>query len=531
MCQVVLGELVSGEDRRPLPGTLVTLVDSTGMRWARYVTNASGRFILRPNMPGRYIIRAERIGYQAAVSPLLTVNDTLLYRFIIQPLPVQLPGIDVASRERGCERHRDGTAVATLWNEIRKALNVAEWTEQTANLTYGSRVYRVTIDTEHQLLRSEEHSDYNSRSRMPFSVASAADLAARGFSRPHDDDLYLLAPDAAVLTSPEFVDTHCFRLTADRRVPQLIGLSFEPLRRRDEVVDITGTLWVDRASSALRTLEFTYTNLPRPLSQYGARGDMKFSQLGNGLWIVESWRIQGPQLVMRRIDPGQPQLQRAGITEDGGLVVRASDGDTLLYETPRGTSSIQGVAREARDGAPLAGAHIFLVGTVYEAMSDAYGRFRIDGVPAGRYALTFTHEIVKDIRFSVPIDSVRLSADTTVSKELSIPAFPEILRVVCPDDREDRVHTGLIYGVVRDAAGAPIAGAEVRADWETSNSRGGVEKHYRDGVRTDRDGRYYMCWMPLNDDIVLKMTAGRIEQLMDIRINRSALPFVRADFP
>jgi hypothetical protein len=534
--QVVLGELVAAEDRRPLPGTLITLVDSSGMRWGRYVTNAAGRFILRPSMPGRYMIRAERIGYQVATSPMLSVGkDTLLYRFAIQPLPVQLPGLDVASRDRGCERHRDGTAVATLWNEIRKALNVAAWTEETANLTYGSNVYRMSIDTEHLLLRSEEKSTYTTIGRMPFSVASAADLARRGFSRSQGDDLYLLAPDAAVLTSAEFVDTHCFHLMADQRRPDLIGLSFAPLRRRDDIVDINGTLWVDRASSALRRLEFTFTNLPRPVSEHGARGEMKFLRLDNGLWIVESWRIQGPALVLRRRAATERlEVVRVGITEDGGLVLRASDGEVLLWEVPRGRSAIEGIARKAPGGDPLPGARVFLAGTGYEAVSDARGRYRIDSLPAGRYALTFSHDIVKDVPFSVAIDSLNVGADTTLARDVTIPGIEEITRMVCPNQAEDNFGPGLIYGVVRDSDGAPIAGAQMRAEWEQPSRRGGSDQHYRN-TRTDAMGRYYLCWMPVDDDILLSRTVRdgfkAPTQSMDIRLVKSALPIMRVDFP
>ena len=57
-----------------------------------------------------------------------------------------------------------------------------------------------------------------------------------GFSRPNGTDVYLLGPDATILTSQEFLDTHCFGVVADSRNPGMIGLSFAPLRRRDDIV-------------------------------------------------------------------------------------------------------------------------------------------------------------------------------------------------------------------------------------------------------------------------------------------------------
>jgi hypothetical protein len=531
--QVVIGELIGADNGRPLPGTLVTLVDSAGMRWARYVTNAAGRFILQPNTPGRYIIRAERIGYQVAVSPLLTVTDTLRYRFVIQPLPVQLPEIDVASRERGCARRPDGPAVAALWNEIRKALDVAQWTAETGGLTYTGHVYQTTIDPERQLLRDAESTAYSARSHMPFVVASPAELASRGFSRPNGTDVYLLGPDATILTSQEFLDTHCFGLTADARAPGMIGLSFEPLRRRSDIVDIAGTLWVDRASAALRRLEYEYTNLPRPMSQFGATGNSEFMRLNNGLWIISRWRIEAPEMEARA-DGGRMNVVKLGAIESGGFVTSASDGETLLHAAPRGRTTIEGVARASPRGEPLHDARVFLAGTEFEAVSDSAGRFRIDSIPPGRYALTFFHDLVKDVPIPVAVDSLHIRADTTIVRDVSMPATEELFRTLCPRQRVERGRTGLIYGVVYDQRGEPIPGADVRADWKVVGSDRNVDD-FSWQTRTDALGRYYLCSMPLENDIVLRKWVvadglRRSELSVEVRVDRSAPPIMRVDF-
>lgn len=49
------------------------------------------------------------------------------------------------------------------------------------------------------------------------------------------------------------------------------------------------------------------------------------------------------------------------------------------------TARLEGHVRDAATGLPLPGAHIRLVGTTYGAVSDADGRYRLAGVPPGRY--------------------------------------------------------------------------------------------------------------------------------------------------
>ena len=52
------------------------------------------------------------------------------------------------------------------------------------------------------------------------------------------------APDAAVLLSDEFLDTHCFHVTRnERRAPGLIGLAFQPVRGRNLHHDAIDPVW------------------------------------------------------------------------------------------------------------------------------------------------------------------------------------------------------------------------------------------------------------------------------------------------
>ena len=78
------------------------------------------------------------------------------------------------------------------------------------------------------------------------------------------------APDAAALLADGFLDAHCLRtrLPAGSTSPALVGVAFEP-HGTSHHSDIRGTLWLDRATHELRTLEFTYTALPATLSSAG----------------------------------------------------------------------------------------------------------------------------------------------------------------------------------------------------------------------------------------------------------------------
>ncbi|MEX1184563.1 MAG: carboxypeptidase-like regulatory domain-containing protein [Gemmatimonadota bacterium] len=534
LSQVISGELTSFGDGRALTGAMVVLSDSAGREQARALTDGDGRFIVRAARPGRYRLEAQLIGYESSVSPFLTVGaDTLEYAFAVPVDAIELPSIQAVSGARGCARRADGDDVAVLWNEIRKVLNATEWTSQTGRMNYVLRRYRTMVDPARGVVISDERSTINASARLPFETAAPADLAESGFARKDGDDLILHGPDALVLTSAEFLDGHCFRLTAHYSDPGLIGLAFEPVRERDDVVDIEGVLWVDRASAALRRLEYDYTNEPAPLTDHGASAEIRFRPLENGLWIVDSWWIRGPRLV---VDGGLRGvvMQRRGFSEDGGVVLRAHDGSRTLH-TPAGDAVLEGTVSASPGGEPLPDTRVFLTGTAFEAMSNDRGRYRIEQVPAGRYGVSFSHALNEALHLPIALDSVTLVSGQPLERDFALPLFADIMRTLCPTVDEEPFARALIYGVVRDSAGA-APGIVPRAAWRRDRSGflgsltgSGIE--HRHGDITDADGRYYLCWVPIDAPLTVEMLMnGSLLDAAEIRGADTKWPLMRLDF-
>ena len=66
------GRVVDAQTGQPLPGATVTLLNPREQRVGRAVTDAQGEFQLRISEPNGYSLRAERVGYRASTSRLIT---------------------------------------------------------------------------------------------------------------------------------------------------------------------------------------------------------------------------------------------------------------------------------------------------------------------------------------------------------------------------------------------------------------------------------------------------------------------------
>ena len=301
--QVVRGEVVDALRGRPLGAVMIVLLDSAGMEHGQVLSDALGQFVLRADGPGDYVMRTRVVGYRRWESAAFSLarGESIVQRIDLTLVPVTLPELTVEAEQTCVVRPEEGLAAAALWEEVRTALEVTQ-------LTIDRRQYRFRT-----LLTTEEFDRYNvsmavearqgvGYTALGFGSASAEDLQRHGFVRSSGTGPVYFGPDAQVLVSDVFLDHHCFRVKRGER-DGAIGLVFEPVSRGD-APDVEGTLWVDSATIALKSLEWSYTELSRWAKLGAPGGAMDFGRLPNGAWFIERWELRAPigRVIVGRAD-------------------------------------------------------------------------------------------------------------------------------------------------------------------------------------------------------------------------------------
>ena len=321
--QIVRG-WVEQADGVPIFGAFIMLEDSSGVVSSRVLSTESGSYRITAPAPGAYRLRADRIGYSAAVSPWLRLDEgeDLSYRFVIEPSPVRLREIRVEERARCMILPDEGIELQRVWDEALKAITATAWTGQQPYFRFDAVMHTQTLDNRGRPTAEAVLEEVRFYGRHPFRAIPAQDLVLGGFVQHPGGLVAYYAPDADVLLSDSFVRRHCFRLVRGQAESAgLLGLEFEALPQ-SRLPDIEGVMWLDPATSELRWLDFTYVNLEASIEQQGLGGMVEFSRLPSGAWIIRSWWIRVPVvewvpgLVQR---PGRYRLK--GIDEGGGQVV------------------------------------------------------------------------------------------------------------------------------------------------------------------------------------------------------------------
>ncbi|MBI4539441.1 MAG: carboxypeptidase regulatory-like domain-containing protein [Gemmatimonadetes bacterium] len=337
--QTVRGELVEEGTGYAIVGAFTTLLDEREEAVARWLTDAEGRFLLRAPGPGLYRVRVERIGYAGVDSPSLDLlaDSVLPYRMAVRAEAVRLEGIEVEGERRCASRPDRNAETARVWDEARKALELAAWAERQRLFRYTVRRYVREVDPATLQVRRDSTWYHEGVYRQPFVSMSAERLSTHGYVVASEDrTVVYYAPDALVLLSEPFLEDHCFRTQAGTgRRRGLIGLAFEPIPGRP-VTEVTGVLWIDRTTAELRDVEIGYTGRGLPVAGDRASGWIRFERLPSGAWIVRRWWIRMP-LVRRAFDRfAGPSGREEVVTlrEEGGEVVQifTPDGELLPRE-------------------------------------------------------------------------------------------------------------------------------------------------------------------------------------------------------
>ncbi len=518
--QVIRGRLLDTDGATGIGGAMVSLVDGRGAEAARNLTRSNGLFQLDAPASGRYRVRADRIGYATTLSDFvdLSPGDTLALELVAQVQPISLAGIEAGGDRRCRVRPEDGLAVTRVWDEARKALAAAAWTQERGYYRYEMMGIRREMDRENRRVVSEDRSYDRGYRRSPYVSRPAEELVEEGFAQLRPNESVYWAPDAAVLLSDAFLDTHCFRLRDDPdRAPGLIGLAFEPLDRRGRP-DISGTLWIDPESSRLEWLDFYYQNLnlPDPLASAPLGGRVEFEALPNGTWIVNSWRIRMPRArVATNPLTGRAESVLDGLTVQGGDVLRVHGDRGTVLEADRGGRIAGSVFDTLQTGLP--GARVYIPGTDFETVTGRDGRFELEGLEPGIYEVNWSHPYLERFAFlprpfqvTVPEPSGDGATDP-VQINFAAPTVASVLNRLCRDvERPENSanlpgagalrNEGILVGQVTDSAGAGVSGVMVRIlarDFDLTQVTSLREGRSGWAVPTNATGHYRACWVPV----------------------------------
>lgn len=403
--QAVRGRVMSAAGDAPIPGVVVSLLDSAAAAVTRALSDASGRYELTAARPGRYRIRAQRIGFRPITSaPLQLASGASVERqLVLSAIAVSLDTVRVAQRSVCGSMGDSAAATFAMWEQARTALYAAQLTSRARGLNATVESYQHTIDPGGRTITDETRQLSSGFVTAPWRSPSIGSLRREGYVVEDEQGWTTYrVPGLDVLASDAFVQDHCFRIVRTRDNRQ-IGLAFQPTRDRREIPEIRGTIWLDRTSSELRRVEFGYVNITR--EQEGeAGGDVEFARLSDGGWAISRWNVRMPVLEQLRLS-GRTQLRVAEVRVAGGdltLATRGSDtlwarGPVLAVAQPDSIRAVQRAAdlsaalagRVSSDSAsPLADAEVLLPDLLRSAMSEADGAFRVGNIPPGRHRVT-----------------------------------------------------------------------------------------------------------------------------------------------
>jgi hypothetical protein len=339
------------------------------------------------------------------------------------------------------------------------------------------------------------------------------------------------APDADVLLDESFAATHCFHLqAADDAHRDQIGLAFvpAPARGRDTLVDVAGVIWMDRATPALRSFDFRFTQVEPAAERAGVGGHLEFRNMSNGVSFIERWNLRLPIMESIPLTPGAARpfrlssrrqdnmdVRMVEILDAGGQVLSATWPDhTSWREGPMGIAGSV-TQRSTHDAVPFA--RITLAGTADTVTADAHGEFTMTPVLPGRYMIVVADTTLQS--FAGPrVDSRRIDvargALTTYTVQLEPSAT--VLAKACKGLRV-RAHTGTLMGRVILPDGTAPRNAAVRATWQAEYN-GGSNVEVAGGAvtitnsvqdaDTDEHGWFLVCGVAIERPVRLRLTIG-----------------------
>jgi hypothetical protein len=344
------------------------------------------------------------------------------------------------------------------------------------------------------------------------------------------------APDAAAFLSEQFVKSHCF--TAIRGYGPdngLSGLEFKPARVGG-LPELTGVIWLDPRTKALRYVNFDYVNLPVPLRVARTTGRVEFQQLPGGQWIVPRWYIRMPRTArVGSKDVGAQSVMRdslVGYQEVGGTArpagTASSSASGSVSSASAGTAAtaddepaeapsdavravLTGVVYDSTTARPLRGVEVSTGGGQFKALTNDGGRYELVVTGGLSDRVIFDHPRLRLFRLSERVQNITVPAGSRGQAMVIVPSLATLRKRLCGQNETGTDAQGMAVGYVRDANGTPVRNAHVWATWQIEwieqNGRL-VSTNQQRTVETDTgpDGSYMMCGFTKSARVTVKVS-------------------------
>ncbi len=513
--QVFLVTVTDSKVGDPLSFAIISLEDSAGARLSPVLADQSGEAVLLGRGGGAYTVRIDRVGMLTWRGPPIRVeaSDTLRLAYDVAVAPRQLVSVAIIEDKVCFASATDNVAIATRWDETRKALLSAErGSGKEVPITRVARFERL-LDRFGRV-ESERWDTSIVRSARPFATLPPEALASVGYRVASIDGDVFYAPDAGVLLSDAFAREHCFNVASRAGAPELTGLTFQPARPRD-IVDISGVFWIDRATAELREIEYRYENANEFASTARAGGVVRFERSTRGGWIIASWMVRTPRVaVVRTPTGGGNAVERTdliGVREEGAVVRLISTVQTAAGES----GVLRGLLLDgAAGGVAIADARVRVVGMAMAGRTDSLGRFSAAPLVPGPHTLRIDHERLMLYRVP-PQREVTIRAGDTTRVTVMTPNRDIAYAALCGDKEPPsgaRHLGGVVARVMTWEGDGGVPFAAFFGAWRSGSVRRGADLELIAGGQqssnADDAGFGLLCALPTGVPIRVTVSAA-----------------------
>jgi hypothetical protein len=496
-------------------GTVVWLSDSAGTLLARTIADADGRYVL-VRLSGSARLHVLHIGFRPVDLAIARGTPDTVVDVQMSPLPIALSAVEATSR-RVCPGERGTSEALDLWEQARAALLASVVAREASPPSIRLMSYvRVREPVAHTLISQVVHGRTVVGDRSYVAGRSAYAFENDGYvEEARNGARTFYAPDDNVLLDATFAGTHCMHTVDGTGAHQNeVGIGFDPVlgHGRDTLVEVSGVVWLDRATTTLRSLEFHYVGLEPAAKDAG--GELFFSLMPNGAPMIDHWSLHFPELVediplhpspLRRRKPPRPDrlnMTVHSLREVGGAVASAAWADGTTWQSPYLTP-VRGQLRQL-DGEPVTGARVWLRDAPDTVMSNSDGYFTIPSVFPGTYAVQAADSVLAGVGYSRVWGEIAAGPATTVATAAPRGAAPplffyysraEAIKVAC-FGRDAGKGEGLILGRVADGNGDPVSNAAINAIPGSQQASAKSPRNASLQADADAEGRFAICGVP-----------------------------------